>query len=143
MPKKPLGSIKIKSRKRPLETKKVKKGPSKLVRVGRRAFPTSSRKIYAKSLVKSVFRKQFGQNLVSVTLYGSVARGKAKVTSDIDINVFVRGWADYPDKKKHDTFWKLRNKIDKMTEEGGFRVDFNIFDVFGEGIAKQDKKIYG
>ncbi len=130
-------------RNKPKKPTVVKKRPSKFVRVGRRVFPTSSRRHYANALVKNVFKKQFGKSLSSVTLHGSVAMGKAKLKSDIDMNIFVKSWADYPDQKKHEVFWKIRKKIDKMTEEGGFRIDFLIFDVYGEGVAKKDKKIYG
>jgi len=129
--------------KQPKKPVVVKKKPSKFVRFGRRVFPTTSRKIYAGKLVKNVFKAEFGKNLGTVTLYGSVARGEAKVKSDIDLNVFVKEWADLPDKRKHDAFWNLRNKVDKMAKEGGFRVDFHIHDAAGTLLAKGDKKIFG
>lgn len=48
---------------------------------------------YDKIIVEFVEKSKelFGQNLVSVILYGSVARGTAKEHSDIDLLMIVRG----------------------------------------------------
>ena len=115
----------------------------KRIGLGRRLFPNISRRLYASKLIKDVFKAEFGKKLATVTLYGSVAVGKAKARSDIDLNIFVEGWARLPDQRKHDAFWRLRGKIDKMTNEGGYRVDFSIHDSAGPIPAKGDKKIFG
>ncbi len=70
--------------------------------------------------------KFFGDDLVSVVLYGSVARGEAKRDSDIDLVVVVRG-LPRSRFRRQDLFMEAERELEPLLsklEEQGYFIDF-------------------
>lgn len=82
-------------------------------------------RIYERVLKKTIdeIRRFFGQNLVSVVLYGSLARGEAKMGSDIDLLIVCENFPKERSKRQ-DIFMKMEREIDeelkKIYEKCGF-----------------------
>lgn len=72
-------------------------------------------------------RGRFGDDLISVVVYGSVARGEAKRDSDVDLLIVAR---NLPRSRfaRQDLFIEVEEKLEeilKRLEEEGYRVDFS------------------
>jgi predicted nucleotidyltransferase len=57
-----------------------------------------------------ILRREFGDRLVSVVLFGSRARGEARPESDIDLLVVVRGLPEGRS-KRHALFYPLKREV--------------------------------
>lgn len=64
-------------------------------------------------------KETFGEQLDSVILYGSYARGDYTPDSDVDIMILVRGIAP-------EELWKYRSSITSKTSELGLEYDLLI-----------------
>jgi len=59
-----------------------------------------------------------GENVVSIIIFGSVAKNKAKAWSDIDILVIVKKWPNEKTRKKlHDVFSEISEVFSQLSEE--------------------------
>jgi len=77
-------------------------------------------------LVKALLEK-LGDNLVSVVIYGSVARGEARRDSDVDLLIIAR---NLPRSRfaRQDLFIEVEEKLEEDLErlkEEGYHVDFS------------------
>ena len=70
-----------------------------------------------------LLQKEFEEDLVSVVLYGSVARGTATKDSDVDLLVVCRNLPDHPwdrNSRIHAIEEELQPKLEKVQEETGW-----------------------
>lgn len=79
------------------------------------------------SLLVEKLLERFGEDLVSVVVYGSVARGEARKDSDVDLLIVLRG-APKGALRRQELFMeveeKLGEKLDEL-EETGYHVEFS------------------
>jgi hypothetical protein len=74
-----------------------------------------------------VLKERFGENLVSVVLYGSVALGKAGKDSDIDLLIVAEG-LPRGSLRRQEVFMEAEKALEKRIEDlwrQGFHVDFS------------------
>ena len=77
-------------------------------------------------LVESLLKK-FGDDLISVVLYGSVARGEARPDSDIDLIIVIKNLPKSKFKRQ-DLFIEIENELEPLInelQERGYYIDFS------------------
>jgi predicted nucleotidyltransferase len=83
-----------------------------------------------KSLLNALIgalKEKFGENLVSVVLYGSVALGKAEKDSDIDLLIVAEN-LPRGSLRRQEAFMEAEKALEKLIEDlwsQGFHVDFS------------------
>ena len=82
------------------------------------------------SLLRKLLRallRRFGDDLISVVLFGSVARGEAKRDSDVDLLIVVRG-LPRSRLKRQDIFMEVEEELEPELEnlrKRGYEIDFS------------------
>jgi len=93
----------------------------------------------------AILRRELGQRLSSIVLYGSVARGTAREDSDIDM-LIIAGEADEEYKAIRDEIWKWDDAFEDQPEvvalrKAGYPARLEIY-VLSQAQARRGTPIY-
>ncbi len=79
------------------------------------------------NMLVDALKERFGEDLVSVVLYGSVASGRARKDSDIDLLIVAKG-LPRGSLKRQEAFMEAEKALEKPLEDlwgQGYHVDFS------------------
>ena len=93
----------------------------------------------------AILRRELGQRLTSVVLYGSVARGSARQNSDIDV-LIIAGETDEEREATRDEIWKWDDAFEDQPEvvalqKAGYLARLEIY-VLSKAQARRGTPIY-